>query len=642
MIRLLILVLAWVLLVGSQASARPLSEDVCRKKKNKKELLKQVAKDTVKQNEVVFMPDSLIRDTLNYEFSKIKNVAYRRKWTKELYKMIFVNPRKVNIDIVATENSEDRYQPYRGKVIRDIHVKVLPPFGTSVNDTASLQQDSLQWLLAMANSVHQKSAERVIKKQMTVKPGMKVDPFELVQNEQILKDMSNVDDALIGIQEVPGDTTLVDLVVICKDEFSWTGEVWSNFLNAVDLGIETKNLFKLGHTLHYEGSYRGRKDQKWGNLLEYEAANLMGSHMDFYGKYENTYEQEILRVQLDKRFLTYRTKWAGGAAYSRVYSSKTLVDRDITKPIELFNYRLWDFWGGTSFFVNEKFSYNRIFYLTGRYTGTSFVDRPLVSSDSNHFYYDRNRIMGALTFTKIKYFKANLIYDFGRTEDIPSGLSGTLLFGYEKSDFTEYGYLGTEWHYSWFDKYNEEFYSWYAALGTFLNGYTAESGVFKAGAQFISPLYELSRHRLRFYSNVDYVLGFKRNPDDYIYFEDANIRGFDTDTIRGKQRLSGSVSTTLFLPYIKRGFRASVTTFVDWGVLAKDDKSLFKSQTYWGVGFSLNLRNDNLIFKNISIRLAFYPKVPPDVHRIEVNVSSRHKSGFYDYRVYKPDAIKYE
>ncbi|MFR7879523.1 MAG: hypothetical protein ACLU4J_25765, partial [Butyricimonas paravirosa] len=163
-----------------------------------------------------------------------------------------------------------------------------------------------------------------------------------------------------------------------------------------------------------------------------------------------------------------------------------------------------------------------------------------MSSDSNHFYYDRDRIMGALTFTKIKYFKANLIYDFGRTEDIPSGLSGTLLFGYEKSDFTEYGYLGTEWHYSWFNKYTERYYAWYAALGTFLNGYTAESGVFKVGSQYISRLYDLSRHRLRFYSNVDYVLGIKRNPDDNIYFEDANIRGFDSDTTRGTQRLSAS------------------------------------------------------------------------------------------------------
>ncbi len=636
-IRCMIWMLAWVLLVESQANARPLSFDV--RENNEYEFIK--LPDTLKQNNVVFLPDSLIRDTLQYEFSKIKEVAYRRKWTKELYKMIFVNPRKINIDIVQTENSEDRYKPYRGKTIRDIYVKVLPPFGTSVNDTTPLQ-DSLQWLLSVANSVHQKSAERVIKKQLTVRPGMTVDPFELVQNEQLLKSMSNVDDALIGIQEVQSDTNQVDLVVICKDEFSWTGEVWSNFLNAVDLGLETKNLFKLGHSLHYEASFRGSKDKKWGNLIEYKASNLLGSHMDFYGMYENSYNQDILRVELDKEFLTYKTKWAGGAAYSRVYSSKTLVDRDINKPVELFNYRLWDFWGGTSFYLPEKYSYNRMFYLTGRYTGTSFVDRPEVSSDSNHFYYDRDRIMGALTFTKIKYFKANLIYDFGRTEDIPSGLSGTLLFGYEKSDFTEYGYLGTEWHYSWFNKYTERYYSWYAALGTFLNGYTAESGVFKVGSQYISRLYDLSRHRLRFYSNVDYVLGIKRNPDDYIYFEDANIRGFDSDTTRGTQRLSASMSATLFLPYIKRGFRASVTGFVDWGVLARDEKNLLNSQSYWGIGFSLNLRNDNLILKNVSIRFAFYPKGPPDIHSIEVNVSSRRKSGFYDYRVYKPDAIKYE
>lgn len=104
----------------------------------------------------------------------------------------------------------------------------------------------------------------MIKKQLTVRPGMPVDPFELVQNEQLLKSMSNVDDALIEIQEVQNDTNQVNLVVICKDEFSWTGEVWSNFLNAVDLGLETKNLFKLGHSLHYEASFRGNKDQMPG------------------------------------------------------------------------------------------------------------------------------------------------------------------------------------------------------------------------------------------------------------------------------------------------------------------------------------------------------------------------------------------
>jgi len=90
--------------------------------------------------------------------------------------MIFVNPRKINIDIVQTENSEDRYKPYRGKTIRDIHVKVLPPFGTSVNDTTPLQ-DSLQWLLSVANSVHQKSAERGDKKAIDREAGDDSRPF---------------------------------------------------------------------------------------------------------------------------------------------------------------------------------------------------------------------------------------------------------------------------------------------------------------------------------------------------------------------------------------------------------------------------------------------------------------------------------
>ena len=127
-----------------------------------------------------------------------------------------------------------------------------------------------------------------------------------------------------------------------------------------------------------------------------------------------------------------------------------------------------------------------------------------------------------------------------------------------------------------------------------------------------------------------------------IIFISRMLTSGDLIPTRGTQRLSASMSATLFLPYIKRGFRASVTGFVDWGVLARDEKNLLNSQSYWGIGFSLNLRNDNLILKNVSIRFAFYPKGPPDIHSIEVNVSSRRKSGFYDYRVYKPDAIKYE
>ena len=58
-IRCMILILAWVLLVESRADARPLSEDV----RGKNELEWEEWRDTLKQSNVVFQPDSLIRDT---------------------------------------------------------------------------------------------------------------------------------------------------------------------------------------------------------------------------------------------------------------------------------------------------------------------------------------------------------------------------------------------------------------------------------------------------------------------------------------------------------------------------------------------------------------------------------------------------
>jgi len=73
-IRCMIWMLTWVLLVESQANARPLSFNVRENKGY--DLIK--LPDSLKQSNVVFLPDSLIRDTLQYEYSKIKEVAYRR------------------------------------------------------------------------------------------------------------------------------------------------------------------------------------------------------------------------------------------------------------------------------------------------------------------------------------------------------------------------------------------------------------------------------------------------------------------------------------------------------------------------------------------------------------------------------------
>ena len=590
---------------------------------------------------VVYLPDSLILDTLAYEYTKIKDFAYRSKFTKELYKMVFVNPRPGYVNVMRTQNSEERFKDYRGKIIHSIAVRVLPPYGTSVYDTTYFEED-MSWLKNLANKTHMSTAEGVIRRQLTIKPGMLLSPFELVQNEILLRDLDYIDDATIIVDHVPSDTNQVNIVVICKDRLSWGGSVESNFLNSFILGVDNKNFLKLGHIVNYEISYRGTKDKKWGNILEYKVNSLWGSHINFRGYYQNDYREKEVRLEIERQFLTSQMKWAGGISGGRVFYSDDLPDRNVTRLDELFNYHFQDVWLGKSFQLPFRYSYNQNMYLTGRFFTTVFNNRPLVSDDTNHLYYNRRDYFMGYTYTKIKYYKANLIYDFGRTEDIPTGLYLNFTTGFEKSEFDDYGYVGAEARYSHFSKQTERYSALMIALGSYVSDEGFERGIFKVGGSHISNLCSLGNLKFRFYNDIRYVKGIRRYPADYLYLEDTDIRGFTSDTLRGDQKLSVSLSTTFFLPYIKKGFRASFSTHVDAGVLAQEGNTLVRSKMYWGIGVGLNLRNDNVVIKNLSFRFTFYPTIPDDGRTVQAVLSSSRRGKFYDYRVTKPQVIQYE
>lgn len=590
---------------------------------------------------VVYLPDSLIRDSLQYEYTRIKNIAYKTKWTKELYKMVFVNPSPGRVNVMRTENSEERFRNYSGKVIKSIDIKVLPPYGTSVYDTTYTEED-IGRLKRIANTIHMRTAENVIRKQITLRPGMRLEPFELVQNEILLRELDYIDDVSISVAGVERDTNEVTLTLVCKDEFSWGVELESNFLNSAIIGLENKNFLKLGHVLNYEFSYRGTKEKKWGNILEYKVNSIWGTHINFRGYYQNNYNEKLLLASLDRQFLTSNIKWAGGLTFSRVFYSKRLPDRNITRLEEMFDYHSQDAWIGKSFSMNRKYTYNQNLYLTGRVFTTIFNNRPLVSDDTNHFYYNRVNYFAALTYTKIKYYKANLIYDFGRTEDVPTGLYTGLVAGFENNEFQKSGYFGVEGRYSHFNKNTERFYAVQGAMGSNIGTGGLERGFIKANAMHISNLCNVGSCKYRFYNTVNYIRGIRRYPADYLYMQDYDIRGFRSDTLAGSQKLSGSLSATLFLPFIKRGFRVSVSAFLDGGAIAEKGQSLIDSKTYWGIGASLNFRNDNVVIKNISFRICFYPTIPSDGRSFQAIMSSGMKSGFYDYRVSKPQVVPYE
>lgn len=600
-----------------------------------------VKKDNILSVPVVYRPDSLIRDTLTYEYTRIKNAAYKSSFTKELYKLIFVNPKRNRVNVMRTQNSEARFEAYAGKTIQKINIKVLPPYGASVYDTTYTEVD-LGWLRNAANKIHMKSSERTLQRQLTIKPGMVLIPFELVQNEILIRQLDYIDDVTIMVDEDPQNPQEVILTVICRDDFSWGAEVSSNFLNNARVKLINKNFMKLGHIVEYQISYRGTKEQKWGNLLEYKVNSIFGTHFDVRGYYQNDYISKQVWGEINRQFLTSRVKWAGGLTISRIFRSDELPDINIEHQQIPFNYHSQDLWVGRSLLLRSRHRYTRNIYFTARFLNTVFNKRPFVSSDTNQFYYNRRNVFWAFTYRKLKYYKANLIYDFGRTEDVPTGLYSALTFGFEHNEFQNSGYIGYEARYSHFNSHTERFYAADIALGSYVNEGGFERGLFKLGLHHISNLQALGNWRFRFYNDVNYITGIRRYPSDYLHFQDYDILGFDSDTLGGNQKLSTSLSATFFLPYIKKGFRMSLTGFVDVGVLAPENKSIFKSETYWGIGAAVTLRNDNIVFKNITLRLSFYPRVPSDVRGFQASMSGNLQNGFYDYQVDRPRVIPYE
>lgn len=168
-------------------------------------------------------------------------------------------------------------------------------------------------------------------------------------------------------------------------------------------------------------SVTGEPKTKRGNELEYKVNSLWGTHINIRGYYRNDYREKEVFVDVERQFLTNRMKWAGGMGVGRVFYSDDLPDRNVNRLEELFNYHYQDVWLGKSFLLPYRYSYNQNMFLTGRFFTTLFNNRPLVTDDTNHLYYNRRDYFAAFTYIKMKYYKANLIYDFGRTEDIPTG-----------------------------------------------------------------------------------------------------------------------------------------------------------------------------------------------------------------------------
>jgi hypothetical protein len=527
----------------------------------------------------------------------LKKKASKNKITRKIFEAVVVTPdtsRKY-----LNGGSEEEYRMYSGRRIRNIEVRRLNVFGADINNDL-LSPDPFQNVL---NKTHINTLERIIRNNLIFSKGDTLWPLAVSENERILRDLSFIDDARIKV--LPVSENEVDIHVITKDNYSLGGSYSPAGLKKGVAGIFDKNFLGIGHEIGLEMPYNGSMPDSPGFGIHYLMDNLLKSFINMNIFYYNGLGEETYGIDLIKRHISSKTKYAGGISIRHVGMN---VDLDTMKTPAPLKYNLQDYWISRSYLLNNENVTRLIF--AARYTNNNVYDRPYILPDSYHSFQRYRLFLGSVAISRQRYYKTNLVYGYGRTEDIPYGGLLKVTLGKEYNEFKTRQYAGSELSFS--NLFPEFGYLYSAAgFGAFINNSRTEQGILSVRLKYFSNLVPLGRFMIRNFVKFDYTRGFDRNLDEKLHFiNDNGFTGFKNDSVIGTQRITINLETVLFSPVNLYNFRFAFFGFADFSSLAGTNQILAHGTSLSGIGIGIRVRNDNLVFNTFQVRLGFFPDPP--------------------------------
>lgn len=581
-----------------------------------------------KEDTVLFLPDTveyIIKPTPTDKtkafYESLKNKFYQTRLTKELYDLLFTDaPQQEPASLPdhdETEKSVDPYLAFEGKIIGNIRIKKINVFGTDIEDTTK-QVNS--WIVNTGNKFHINSRAWVIRKSLLIKKGDVLDPFELADNERIIRELAFIQDARIKVAPRTTGSDTVDIILITKDVWSISANVNPHGFMEGRVNISDKNILGLGHELDNAIILSPDETQLWGYEGIYRMPNIFGAFITNEVNYANTYSKNGYGLKLYRRFITPEMKYAGGLELGKQQLRQQIIQADTVSLQFPFTYSLQDIWLGRSFLLKKKEDKRAQVILSSRYTRKHFSERPLVAVDTNRLYHNASLVLASIGYSTKEYYKSLYIYGFGRTEDIPEGALAELTGGIEVGEFYTRYYTGVRLARGVMFPSKGYFYG-EANLGGFLKNGHYEQGVVNISTNMFSNLYHLKNHSIRHFLNVKYTRGVRRFSEEFITINnESGVRGLNSTFLRGTKKFALNFETIVFTPFQPVGFQFAFFGFADMGVIS-DKKNVFQGEAYTGFGLGLRIRNDNLTFNTFQIRLGYYPKTPLDESMFDLDVS---------------------
>lgn len=555
--------------------------------------------DSIREALFTLRPVAYQSDKNTLFYSSLKATASKNRFTKKIFDFLIVNT-DANYKKRFASTSDANYKKYIGIRIRKIVIRRLNVFGTDINYPYLDNPKNYEKIL---NKTHFNTTENIVRKNLLFKEGDEISPLKLSDNERFLRELPFIGDARILV--VPVSDQEADIVVFTKDVYSLGGDYLYRGLSRGSVSVFDKNILGWGHELGIDVPFDNRVPNSPGLGGHYYANNIQKTFIDLNVFYLNGLGNDTYGFAFSRKLISSTTKYAGGIAFRHMYSTFDLSVFPLPVP---YKYNLQDYWIARSFLLNRE-SVSRLIIGT-RYINNNVYSHPLISPDSYLNLQRYKLFLGSAALSIQKYTKTNLLYSYGRTEDVPYGALFKFTAGREYNEFKQRTYLAGE--ASLGNKIGDLGYTYfYSGLSTYINKNKTEQGLLALRLNYFSNLLNFGNFRMRNFIYLNYTRGFGRYTNENLRFSTENgFSGFRNDSINGNQRLSLSLESVVFSPLNIYGFRFAFFGFADFAVLSGTNEMLSHGFALSSIGIGLRIRNDNLIFNTLQIRFAFFPNPP--------------------------------
>jgi len=541
--------------------------------------------------------------TLRYE--NVDGYSSQRGFTRFMYRL-FYDPVATGekLRIIKKRAEQVPYPQVEGKVIRNIFIETLDPFGNSSIDTSTA---SLTLLTRLGNKIHLKTHPSIIENLLMIRAGQPYDSLLVKESERLVRSMPFITDVSFFTLVASPEADSVDVFIRVLDIWSIVPVVsFTSGRFALEMGDD--NLLGFGHA--FRNSF----------LLDRETGGSVNQASYFIPNIGTTMIHALLRFGTDEDghfsqqmaaerplFSPYAS-WAAGIGFLQQSRGKPMGNDNGLR----YQRNAQDVWAGGAaqlFKGDSEFCRTTRLVASARFLRIRYPELPLQTLDPTGVFADETVYLATISFASWRFVQDQFVYKFGLTEDLPVGKVASITAGFQQKNDSGRVYLAAGLGYG-------NYHSWgylrpAMVVGAFMGSSGANEGVFEAGVYFFSNLMETGRWKFRQFVKSQITLGIHRAAHDRLTLNNEfGIKGFNSPELTGNGRLLLSLQTQSYPPWNFIGFDFGPYFTCSLGMLKDSDLGFRNQKIYAHLGLGVLIKNQRLLMNTFQVSVSYYPDMP--------------------------------